>query len=211
MASPAPSNPLSLELSSLRAYCGEPGALEGVGFWPRVAARLIDTVVHSVVGFVAGTFFAIIVLVASTGHIQPWVAAKLRHSGVAGFLGALLGLVVYEIICESAHGSTLGKLVLSMSVVQEDGTPCRFGPAVIRSFAYFVDSLFFGVIGYMAMQGTPQMQRHGDSWAHTVVCKRSNIPPASLRCAGRFVLAFVLAVMADAACLMIGLLINLTS
>lgn len=210
MASPAPSNPLSLELSSLRAYGGEPGALEGVGFWPRAAARIIDLILHYAVSFLAGIFFATVVFIVSAGRVDSAVLARMQHTGIAVFLFVLLGSVAYEIVCEGVHGSTFGKLVLSMAVVQEDGTPCRFGSAVIRSLAYFVDSLFFGVIGYFAMQRTPQMQRYGDEWAHTVVCKRSNLKLESRRSGGRFMLALIFALMADVAVIMVGLLLNLT-
>jgi uncharacterized RDD family membrane protein YckC len=121
-----------------------------------------------------------------------------------------LGSVVYEIICEAGHGSTLGKLALGMTVVQEDGTPCRVKPAVIRSFAYLIDGIFFGLIGYLEMQKTPQEQRHGDVWAHTIVCKRSILPPQTLRGPGRFVLALFFAALTDAICITAGLALQAT-
>jgi uncharacterized RDD family membrane protein YckC len=91
------------------------------------------------------------------------------------FAISLLGSVVLEAICEGFHGSTPGTLLLSMVVVQEDGSPCRPGSAWIRSIAYFIDSLFFGLIGYFNMPKNPQQQRHGDEWAHTIVCRRSDV------------------------------------
>lgn len=94
-----------------------------------------------------------------------------------------------------------------MVVVQEDGAPCRLWPAVIRELGYFVDALFFGLIGYLAMQKTLKEQRHGDEWAHTIVCERSAVAPDRLRGGGRFVLAVMLATMADAALTMVGLLV----
>jgi hypothetical protein len=47
------------------------------------------------------------------------------------------------------------------------------------------------------MQKPSLEQRHGDEWAHTVVCKCSNAPPGSLRGGGRFVMALFFAIMAD--------------
>jgi hypothetical protein len=85
------------------------------------------------------------------------------------------------------------------------------GSAWIRSFAYFIDALFFGLIGYFNMQKNPQRQRHGDEWAHTVVCRRSNVAAANLRSGGQFTGALFLAVLADAMLLIFGLLISLTS
>jgi hypothetical protein len=116
--------------------------------------------------------------------------------------------LVYQAICEGVHGSSLGKLTLSMVVVQEDGSPCRIGSAIIRSFAYLVDSLFFGLIGYLAMQKSFQEQRNGDTWAHTVVCKRSKIPPENLRDGGHFIAVLLCAVAADAALVIVGLLLK---
>jgi hypothetical protein len=94
-----------------------------------------------------------------------------------------------------------------MVVVQENGTRCRLVPAVIRELGYFVDSIFFGLVGYFAMQKTYQEQRYGDQWAKTVVCKRSGVVPEQLRSDGRFILALMVAVMADAALTMTALLI----
>ena len=136
------------------------------------------------------------------------LAAKLHHLGMTGTIFVLMGSIAYETLCETLHGSTVGKLALGMVVVQEDGTPCRFKAALIRSLAYFVDGLFFGLVGYFAMQKTPQQQRHGDDWAHTIVCKRSAAPPESLRSGTRFLLALVLGAMADAALVMILLLLK---
>jgi uncharacterized RDD family membrane protein YckC len=184
---------------SFGRYIAKPGAIEGVGFWPRVAARLIDAVVHNVVafvGFLSGIVLAIVA--SSTGVSFPFLLAKLSRSTVLAFFLSLLGYFSYHIICESVHGSTVGKLALSMVVVQEDGSPCRLGSAIIRSFAYLVDGLFFSFIGYVAMQETPQMQRNGDKWAHTIVCKRFRVQLQHSRSTGRFVLGLFLAVLADA-------------
>lgn len=202
---------LGLELSALRAYSGPPGAIKGVGFWPRALARVIDLLVHMFVSFCAGILFSILLVIAAGGHPNPLVVAALRKNTIGVFVLALLGSVAYEAICEGMHGSTLGKLLLSMVVVQEDGSPCRFGAALIRSVAYFVDALFFGLIGYLAMQKSPQEQRHGDEWAHTVVCKRPDAPSGSLRGSGLFFAAFLLAAMADAALAMVGLLLKLNA
>ena len=212
MSAPAPDPlplPTSLEPPSFAGYAGEPGRLSGVGFWPRVGARVIDFIVQYVIAIATGFVFGIVVAVAAriAGRSTPILIGK--QPGIAVFIFALLGMVAYEVICEGWHGSTPGKLVLSMVVVQEDGAPCRPKAALIRSLAYFLDSLFFGIIAYLAMQKTPQEQRHGDVWAHTIVAKRSDVLPSSLRSGGSFAAVLFFAAMADAALLMIGLLLSL--
>lgn len=210
MSTPVPEFPDAAASSptfSFGGYAAEPGGLAGVTFWPRVAARVIDLVVHYCASFAAGIFFILLLAAASGGHIPPWVMVKLRHVGVTGFLAGVLGSFAYQVVSVSVHGSSLGKRALSMVVVQEDGAPCRVRSALIRELGYFVDAIFFGLIGYFAMQKSVKQQRHGDEWAETVVCHRSSVAPDQLRSGGRFVLALMLAVMADAARLMIGLLL----
>jgi len=166
--------------------------------------------VHFAASAFAGILFTILLVIAGGGHISPLVLAKLRPLTFVSFVLSLLGSLSYHTICEGISGGSLGKAVLSMVVVQEDGGPCRLGAAWIRSLAYLVDALFFGAVGYIAMQRTPQEQRYGDEWAHTIVCKRSEAPAGSLRSGGRFAVAFMFAVLVDIALAMVGLLVKIT-
>jgi hypothetical protein len=50
-------SPVPLPLLSFAGYTGAPGGLEGVPFWPRVGARLIDLVVHYVIAVASGVIF----------------------------------------------------------------------------------------------------------------------------------------------------------
>lgn len=208
---PPPATPPAMaETLSFAGYAGKPGAIIGVGFWPRAGARIIDMVVHYLVGLLTGFAIGILILIYALATAQPVapLIQKLGHMGVAGFIGSLLGSLAYHTICESAHGSTLGKLLLSFVVVQEDGSPCKFRAAAVRSLAYLVDALFFGVVGYFAMNKSPQQQRHGDEWAHTIVCKRSQVQPANLRPGSRFAWVFCLAIVVDAFLMAVGLALS---
>jgi uncharacterized RDD family membrane protein YckC len=208
MASPeqAPSPP-PLPSLTFGGYAGQPGQLEGVGFWPRVLARVVDLVAHYFVMLFAGFGFGIMVGIAAVlTHTSTDAAlAKFQGERFLPFLAGLVGATAYEIVCEAGHGSTLGKLVLGMTVVQEDGSFCRLGSAVKRSLAYYLDSLFFGLVGYFEMKGSPSEQRHGDKWAKTVVCKRSKLRPDQLRSGGRFAAMLLLGMAADAAAFLVSL------
>lgn len=192
---------------SFGGYAATQGELPGVPFWPRVGARVIDLVIHYVVSFFSGMLFVVMLVIASGGHVSPVVLAKFDHTGVTGFVFALLGSFAYHVVFTAIHGSTVGKLILSMVVTQEDGSPCGFKSAVVRELGYFVDALFFGIIGYMAMQKSAKEQRYGDEWAHTIVCKRALVAPGKLRGGGRFAVALVLAVAVDSALVMVSLLL----
>jgi len=202
-----PGSPPTSPAFSFGGYATEEMGLAGVTFWPRVGARLIDYVLHYCVTYAAGFLFSILVIAASGGHMPAWVLAKFRHAGLLGFVPGVLGFVIYNMICVRMHGSTLGKRLIAAVVVQESGLRCRMAPAIIRELGYFIDALFFGLVGYLAMQKTYQEQRYGDQWARTVVTQRVNVIPEQLRNDSSFVLTLMLAVMMDAAVGMIGLLL----
>ncbi|HZQ90412.1 MAG TPA: RDD family protein [Terriglobales bacterium] len=198
---------------SLGGYLSQPGDLEGVGFWPRVGARLIDTFVLACVSSMTAFVFTVVAVAAAAANHQSATAVG-QKLGTVSFTGlgfGLLGDIAYHTICEGLHGSTVGKRLLGMVVVQEDASPCRVWPAALRSLAYYIDSLFFGVVGYFAMQKTLKQQRHGDAWAHTVVCKRTALPAETLRSGGRFFGAILLAFAAEALVILASLLIKLAS
>ena len=208
MSSPEQPTLFATTVPTFGGYAPEQSQLQGVTFWPRVGARVIDLIAHYIVSFGCGVMFVILLIIASGGHASPIVMAKLQHTGFVNFVFALLGSFAYHVVFTALHGSTIGKIALSMVVVQEDGSPCKFKSAVIRELGYFVDGLFFGIIGYSAMKDTVEQKRHGDDWAHTIVCKRALIPRDKLRGADRFVMGLVFALMADAAILIVGLLLT---
>src|SRR5260370_6716254 len=155
-----------LHLSALDSYLGQPGTLPGVSFWPRVGARVIDLVIHNLIALCSGLLIGILLaIVAALRHIavQPLIA-RTKPNGITVFAFGLLGTIALEAICEGFHGSTPGKLLLSMVVVQEDCSPCRPAPPSIRSSSYILDALFFGLVGYLNMQKSTQQQRHGAEW-----------------------------------------------
>ena len=102
------------------------------------------------------------------------------------------------------HGSTIGKRLLGIQVLNEDGGRCSLTQAAKRSLAFLWDGLFFGLIGIVAMNGDPRRQRNGDDWAGTVVVRRASVPPASQRSGNELFAAFLMAVAADSIFIVIG-------
>ena len=195
---------------TLGGYTGPARVIEGVSFWPRVAARLIDIVVLMFLASLAGALFGVVLTIVaiSTGQPVGLMIAKYRVAGVAVFICSVLAGVAYHTICEGLHGSTVGKLALQMVVVTEGGTQCDLGAALKREVAYFFDALFFGLIGYVSMKKSPQEQRYGDHWAQTIVCKRADVAPQYLHGGRRFAAVLALAALANIALVMLGFLLT---
>ena len=199
------------DVPSFGGYAVPLSGFQGVSFWPRRLARIIDIAVHYLAALFAAFLFVLILAVSAGGRPPAWVLQRLSGTHFATVVAGLLGLFAYEVACTSIHGSSLGKLLLSMQVIQDDGSPCRLKSAVIRELGYFIDALFFGVVGYFAMQNDPEHKRLGDGWADTIVCKRALVPSASKRGGTQFAMGLLLGIAVDIALMMTGLLIQLNS
>jgi uncharacterized RDD family membrane protein YckC len=181
------------------------------GFGIRTGARLIDMALHWIIFMVSGFVFGILLVIAAGGNQAALnnAAARLRHISIVALVLAVVGSAMYHTICETWHGSTLGKLICGLVVLDENAQPCGFRSALGRSFAFFIDSLFFGIVGYMTMKGSPLHQRIGDQWCHTIVAKRTATPAVTLRGMGRFAAVASLAAVVDGACAYLGFFAHL--
>jgi uncharacterized RDD family membrane protein YckC len=187
--------------------------LEYVGFGRRAAARLIDLVVHLFVGLGSGIVIAILAYVVEglTGRSAQTVLARLGSGGFQGFLLGMLGGFFYDTIMEGFDGSTMGKLIVGIMVLQETARPCTLKAAAKRSLLFFYDSLFFGLVAEHSMKQTPTQQRYGDHWAQTVVVRRRSAPPSSRHSFVRFVVVLIVAGLVDGAMLGADALLALVS
>ena len=188
----------------------EPAALEAdpaeyVGFWPRFAARGLDTIIHFLIVLVASILGGILIVIvqSTTGRSIQESLQALHEARLTNFVFSFFGIVFYGTIFESLHGSTLGKRLLGFVVLHEDKSPCRFLAAAGRQLAFVVDSILFGLVGFYAMGGNRREQRYGDQWCRTIVIRRRSAPPGAVRSDLRFMGVFLLAFGVDASLLLI--------
>lgn len=204
------SSTVSPAVPSFAEYASQsvPGELTCEPFLPRAIARILDYILlNFIVARMAVSLVRFLLTTAAGGRPPLWIPVRFSQHRLPLFFASICGYFAYQTICASVHGSTLGKRFLYMRVVQDDGSRCRPRSAIIRELAFFVDSFFFGVVGYTAMRANDQHKRHVDWWADTIVCKLDTGSPESKPEAGRFVLGLTLGVMADVVLLMLGLLI----
>ena len=153
---------------------------EGAGFWIRAAAKIIDVyVVNIVLNLVVGLLFGFFIVIFYPSYVST-IENMSKSINVVGYLYAIIGVTLYESISESVGTTTVGKQIFKLRVLTTDGKPPEFKQAFIRSIAFFVDSLFFGVVAYISMSSNKLNQRFGDKWAKTVVVYKDNAPKSSI-------------------------------
>jgi uncharacterized RDD family membrane protein YckC len=141
----------------------------------------------------AGVFGAIaLVIMEGTGVISSGWETRIQGMTIATFSLSLFGVFSYHFFCEGIHGSTLGKMICRIRVISMDGRPNTIKGALIRGLAWYLDSLFFGLVGYSSMEKSTLNQRLGDVWGKTIVVKSRQAPDTSRRSLGWFFLALFL-------------------
>jgi len=118
------------------------------GFWIRVAAKLIDGILLTVVNFILTYLvFGTLMISMDPQKMQdmeqnPEAAAAFFATYLA-FVAITIGInVAYNALCVYKWGGTLGKLAVGIKVVRADMLPMTFGRSIGRAFAdmlnYFI-------------------------------------------------------------------------
>ena len=83
-------------------------------------------------------------------------------------------IFIYLILMEAYAGWTVGKRVLGMKVVDEQGDKIGFTKSLIRNLLRFVDGLpAFNILGIVLIASSPRDQRFGARISKTYVTKRN--------------------------------------
>lgn len=78
--------------------------------------------------------------------------------------------LIYVCVWEAKDGQTLGKKVLKIKVIMENGQSCTVRAAIIRNISRSIDH-FLGIFLILLISLTSKKQRIGDMLAHTIVVK----------------------------------------
>ncbi|WP_216892088.1 RDD family protein [Nocardia alni] len=143
----------------------------------RAAAMFIDLLLQAAVGWTL-----VAAIAGALVQIQPDVA-WLTTVSLVGFVAVVAG---YPITCETLfRGRTVGKIVLGLRVVREDGGPIDFRHALTRGLCWVIVDFWslggFGAVAVLTSLCSPRARRVGDVLAGTVVVHdRARIPLPSL-------------------------------
>ena len=147
--------------SSSSPEAASPHGPEYVGFWKRVAASLIDTLILLIV------IVPLLLAVYGTGYL-----ARAQESGLAGFWDFVIQVVlpaVAVILFWKYRGATPGKMAVSARIVDaRSGAAPSTGQLVGRYFAYLVSALPLG-LGFFWIGIDRRKQGFHDKLANTVV------------------------------------------
>jgi len=143
-------------------------SVEYAGVPLRFVAVLLDAVI---VFFPAGIIFGLLTGGGYTQTGNGYTNAGINIEGKAFWVFLLLGLGYY-VVCEGGTGATLGKRMVGIQVIGEDGEDLTLGAAVVRNLLRVIDCLFFYLVGAIFALTSAQGQRLGDRAAHTLVVRR---------------------------------------
>jgi uncharacterized RDD family membrane protein YckC len=156
--------------------------LEPGGFGIRAAAQVIDIVATMLVAVVAGAAGGVFIAILATLGIAS--AGWEQRIGKSDALTVLIGIIAslaYHTFAEALGGATVGKAICGLRVLGERREPCSFGKALGRNLAYYIDAMFFGLVGWTSMSQSPFMQRYGDKWAGTIVIRTRSAHGMTMR------------------------------
>jgi len=132
------------------------------GFWRRVAASMVDTLLFVPV------LAIIIYLVLDPPYFQGYLDAKFSAGNPYGFLSELL-LVAVVVFFWVRYLGTPGKLLLDCHIVHaQTGQPLSVGRALLRYFGYYISMLPF-MLGFLWIIWDRRKQGFHDKIANSVV------------------------------------------
>ena len=150
---------LQAELTQL--YGGRPDlqeqTFEAVGFWPRLAAYLVDRIVLWIVFYAAWEVIARMLDIKTPEQpaisTSPEKAMKFLFDEYLPFALQQLALlfpihIAYEVTLNGRFGATLGKLIIGARIVRMDGSRLGYGMAFLRWLAERLSD-FTCYIGYL--------------------------------------------------------------
>lgn len=145
-----------------RHPAGNPEATVGL-YEQRALAYVLDWIVIFILTPILGFSFG---LLASVGDLEIALAAA--------FFTTMFGLfpvyLLYFITTEGIFGQSVGKRVVGIVVVSDDGSPVGWLGTIVRNLLRIIDVLpSFYIIGFVASQTNERDKRVGDMAGGTVV------------------------------------------
>ncbi|SFU55413.1 Uncharacterized membrane protein YckC, RDD family [Pustulibacterium marinum] len=140
-------------------------AYKTVGLGERIVAFLID-------GIILLTYLGIIESIMEISNIF----SSDRWTEIGFYSLFALPALTYSLYCNILFdGRTVGKIIMKIKVVREDGKPTAWNHYLVRWLLRFIDIwMFFSAIGVLSIMFSDKKQRVGDAAAGTIVISTKN-------------------------------------
>ncbi len=142
------------------------------GFWQRFGAYIIDSILLSIVSGICITIMMVVLggaMVFSTGfHDLTSIAYGLGMAFSIVLLSTLINWLYYTLMESSSYQATIGKMALSMVVIDEFGGRISFARANGRYWSKILSAMFLWA-GYIMAAFTEKKQALHDLIATTFV------------------------------------------
>ncbi len=128
-----------------------------------VGVRFVATVIDTAI--LLPVFYALAVMTGSTTE------SGFELTGVPFFIALAIG-IGYYVVLEALRGATVGKMVVGLRVLKDDGDSVSWSESAIRNVLRVVDGLFFYLVAAIFVWTSDKRKRLGDRVAGTVVVRR---------------------------------------
>ena len=140
--------------------------VEYVGFWERVVASIVDSIIIDVVTLL---FFVVFFGIAF------WTRADFRFGEIVLYLVAAVFPIAFSLVYWGKRQATPGKMAVSAVIVDaETGCEPSMKQYVVRYLAYFLSALPLG-LGFLWVAFDPKKQGWHDKLAGTAVIKKRRL------------------------------------
>ena len=138
------------------------------GFWIRFVAYVLDAILLNIAFGVIGAVVGISIFPADTANMDP--AVFMSEMGTFQLVALVVTWLYFALMESSPRGATVGKMVLGLRVVDEQGNRISFLRATGRFFAKIISSVIL-FIGFLMIAFTDRKRGLHDIMAGTLVVK----------------------------------------
>ena len=134
----------------------------------RIVAIIIDLIILSLVVVIIALPLGLLAGLSAIGNPTQLFAARIAFFVSFMVLNVLVWLLYFTYF-EGTSGQTLGKKIMGIKVVKENGDQPSFMDALIRTILRIIDGIAFYLVGFIVILVSEKKQRLGDMAAGTIV------------------------------------------
>lgn len=146
---------------------------EYAGFWIRLLAYLLDSIIVSIVSCPLGVVVGMMGVITEVDENSPQMFFGNMFVNV---ISLIIGWLYFSLTESSSWQATVGKRLLSLRVTDMNGNRLNFGRATGRYFGKVLSSMIC-LIGFIMVAFSEKKQGLHDLLANTLVVKGVASPP----------------------------------